>query len=109
MYNVRSRILSLAGHTATFLNTPQLLGPYTWLLHVGVFVVGFRHSVATHSCMPGPVRRTNFMWTAFTGAPGQALRMFARGFSGHWMFFCSAGAAVFSFAFQACSTHIETR
>jgi hypothetical protein len=49
------------------------------------------------------------MWTAFTGAPGQALRMFARGFSGHWMFFCSAGAAVFSFAFQACSTHIETR
>jgi hypothetical protein len=130
--------LSLACHTATFLSTPQLPGPYTWLLHVGVFVVwvpaffcypflfarpgATNFWTATLAGCPKWMRTTvylfgiyallnlsNFMWTAFAGAPGQALRMFARGFSGHWMFFYSAAAAVFYSAFQVFSANTETR
>src|SRR5579862_2133562 len=111
--------LGLACHCATFVSATPLLGQYTWLLHVGMFAVWIpaffcyplllaqsgapNFWTATFSGCPAWMRSVvhllgvyallnlaNFMWTVFTGAPGQALRIFTRAFSGHWMFFYAA-------------------
>lgn len=118
-------VLSIISHLAGLLGFTGPLGDYTWLLHVGIFVVWLPTVLVAKSLTKGSNQR-DFWKVAFRGCPpwvkyavygffGYAFVNFflafivgtptqsgpgpmppdvVRGFSGHWMVFYSAAAAV---------------
>jgi hypothetical protein len=116
-------ILSILSHLAALLGSQGPLGDYAWVLHFGIFVVWIP-TVLVATRMGADFKRKDLWKAVLRGCPlwmrymvygffGYALLNFAifiiaapkggsgpmppavvRGFSGHWMAFYSAAAAV---------------
>jgi hypothetical protein len=125
--------LSILSHIAALLGSQGPLGDYAWLLHIGIFVV-WLPTVLVASRIGADVKRKDLWKAVLRGCPqwmrymmygffGYAFLNFAtfliaapkggsgpmtpavvRGFSGHWMAFYSAAAAVLYSA-----THVDDR
>jgi hypothetical protein len=126
--------LSVLSHVAALLGTEGPLGDYSWFLHIGIFVVwlptvlvaarmsaDFKRKDMWKATLRGCPPWMKYMMYGFFGyafvnfaifmliAPKQGSAgpmppAVVRGFSGHWMAFYSAAAAVLYSA-----THIEDR
>jgi hypothetical protein len=125
--------LSILSHLAALLGSAGPLGDYAWVLHIGIFVVwlptvlvaarmsaDFENKDTWKAALRGCPRWMRymtygffgyallnfvvFMITAPKGGSGPMPPAVVRGFSGHWMAFYSAAAAVLYSA-----THISDR
>lgn len=90
-------VLSILSHLAGLLGSKGPLGDYAWVLHIGIFVV-WLPTVLVSSRMGADVKRKD-LWAIFLiaapkGGSGPMIPDVVRGFSGHWMAFYSAAAAV---------------
>lgn len=125
--------LSILSHLAALLGSQGPLGDYAWVLHIGIFIV-WLPTVLVASRIGADFERKDLWKAVLRGCPqwmqymvcgffGYALLNFAifiiaspkggsgpmppavvRGFSGHWMAFYSAAAAVLYSA-----THVSDR
>ena len=122
-------LLSMVVHLCAWLSIPSPLGRYTWLLHVGIFLVWFLVSqrltreyraedfwkAALRGC-PAWMRRTVYFFGAYamlnfvifilsekpeSPSGAEMPPVIARGFSGHWMVFYSAALATLYSAIHA--------